>query len=427
MANDKHIEQLLKGVDSWNGWRAEANHQGNHFTPDFRDADLWDIFRKAGRLEENIYHPELGALFIPLSGADLNGADFTNANLSYADLRLAHLGSAHLNGTNLTASEPWRAYLGLYWDDLEKVPTHYRINEALVESVQDLLTEIQNIERIHAKDVGDITLYFRGEFESGWPLKPSVMRGERVLRESEMLVDLIARRPGEFNELPSALARWVLAAHHGLPTRFLDITSNPLVALFHSCDDTAQREETEKENGRLHVFAISKSLVKTFDSDVVSIIANFARLKRHQQHTILGLVDRVFPDGVFHHGEPEDWHKAMRILYQLIRQEKPYFGEWIDPRELYRVFVVEPQQSSERIWAQAGAFLVSAFHEQFEHEGLLNDIPETQTYAHCKLTVSGDKKKDIVKQLKSLGISRETLYPGLDSSAKAVKESYENR
>ena len=223
MAEDEHIKWLLEGVDSWN------ERVGLLFQADFSGADLWEIFRKADKLEENIYHPKLGPMFIPLSGADLSAADFTNANLSYADLRLARLGFANLNGTDLTASEPWRAYLGLHWDYLKKVPTCYRINETLVESVQDLLTEIQNIERIHAKDVGDITLYFRGEFESGWPLKPSVMRGERVLRESEMLVDLIARRPGEFNELPSALARWVLAAHHGLPTRFLDITSNPLV------------------------------------------------------------------------------------------------------------------------------------------------------------------------------------------------------
>ena len=61
----------------------------------------------------------------------------------------------------------------------------------------------------------------------------------------------------------------------------------------------------------------------------------------------------------------------MRLLYQLIRQEKPYFEERIDPRDLYQVFVVEPQQSSERLRAQAGAFLVSAFHERFERDEIL--------------------------------------------------------
>ena len=61
----------------------------------------------------------------------------------------------------------------------------------------------------------------------------------------------------------------------------------------------------------------------------------------------------------------------MRILYQLIRQEKSYFDERIDLRDLYKVYVVEPQLSSERIRAQAGAFLVSAFHERLERDEIL--------------------------------------------------------
>ena len=427
MANPEHIQWLLEGADSWNERREKLGLQGVHFTPDFREANLWEVFLKAGKLEKNIYHPELGSMFIPLSGADLTGADFTNADLSYADLRMAHLEVANLAGTNLTASEPWNAFLGIDFNDLKRTPTQYRYEGPLIKSVQGLLTEIQDIERLHVRDDREIILYFRGEFECGWPLKPSVMRDKKVLHESEMLLDLITRRPEEFNGLPSAFARWVLAAHHGMPTRFLDITRNPLVALFHACDDTAQLEKSKKEDGRLHVFAISRTLVKTFDSDIISIVANFARLRRHQQHTVLGLVGGVLPPDDFPTRDPEDWREAMRILYQLIRQEKPYFGEWMDPRDLYRIFVVEPQQSSERIRAQSGAFLVSAFHEQFEHEGFLPGFAGRQTYAYCNLTICVDEKKDIIRHLKSLGISRETLFPGLDSSAEAVKGFYENR
>ena len=131
----------------------------------------------------------------------------------------------------------------------------------------------------------EVLFYFRGEPQCGWKLRPSVMRGRgRAVSERKMLVDLVSRRPEDFREASSALAEWVLAQHHGLKTRFLDITSNPLVALFHACE-TDRPEDTI--NGRLHVFAAPGSIVKPFNSDSVSVVANFAKLSSDDQKAIL--------------------------------------------------------------------------------------------------------------------------------------------
>ena len=55
------------------------------------------------------------------------------------------------------------------------------------------------------------------------------------------------------------------------------------------------------------------------------------------------------------------YSEVIRRLYHFIRQEKPYFEERIDPRDWFKVFIVEPQQSFARIRAQSGLFSISAF------------------------------------------------------------------
>ena len=343
-----------------------------------------------------------------LNDAWLDGAVLNEAGLPFADMRGTRLSEAHTVGTNLTRTN--LAEARTLPPELLKAKLFFHLPLAqqgsgtpdLVSGVSELLDVTKRLGDLHREHHEEVLLYFRGEPKCGWDLCPSMIRDES-LRDSEdrMLVQLMSRRPEDFAGAPSALAQWVLAQHHGLPTRFLDITNNPLVALFHAC-------ETENDaDARLHVFAVPQSLVKSFNSDTVSVIANVAKLSSTEQ-------SKLFPEpGV-------DYSRVMARLYQLIRAEKPYFEERIDPKDFYRVFIVEPQQASERIRAQSGAFLVSAFHQRFERDEVLkwnNGIP---IYAHHQLRVPGKRKRGIMEELRLLNVTREKLFPGLDASAEAI-------
>ena len=450
-------DRLLEGKDAWNQRR-----KLHDFQPYFSFDDLFEVFRNAGRLDQNgrvrlssfnladaTFHGtnlgQVDLMHADLRRAQFNGCRFADTNFRQADLTdaefgLGYLGNAdfssailkntdligpNLSGADLGWSRYWQAKL--FADSaVAEQPSSFKIRR--VKNVAELIEICLELKNHYA----GLDIYFRGERDRTWCLRPSVMRPSKDrtfklrLHEGEMLRGLIAKRPEDFFGMNSALEQMVVAQHHGLMTRLLDVSRNPCVALFTACDarDPAGSLHENGMDGRIHVFAVPKVLVKSFDSDTVSVIANFAKLDRGYQNLLLGKTGQDSESE-----DPESplqylYEEALRRLYHYIRQEKPQFEKLIDPRHLLQVFIVEPKQSFERIRAQEGAFLISAFHERFEREQIQERVNSIPVYRHETIVVPGEQKESIRNELSLLGFTRETLFPSLDEVADRITFPY---
>ena len=394
---------------------------------DLRNANLW---------QANLQNADLGNA--DLRNVFLESAYLQNANLAGADFRNAHLREANLTRADISGSQIWTANLFRYTCQTESTRIE-NVEAKNTQNIEDLLKLLSTLDKHYSNESDDnkITLYFRGEPCNCWELQPSVMRQKRPHdAENKMLNHLMTVHPDSFATGESSFSQLVLGQHYGLPTRLLDVTRNPLVGLFYTtelCSDGECSCNSKcSNNGRLHIFAVPTRLIKPFNSDAVSIVANFAKLSRSQQDLLLS---KPFPDHqkeseteISHHMRTrissDAYQESLTRLCHFIAQEKPYFENRIDYRDFFRVFVVEPQQSFDRLRAQSGAFLISAFHERFEQKEILMWNDGIPVYDHYTVKVPNYRKRHILEELRRLNITRETLIPGLDSSAYAIKKRY---
>lgn len=100
-----------------------------------------------------------------------------------------------------------------------------------ISSVSDYLAIVDNASNrdFLINGVNGVTFY-RGQSDSKWELSPSLFREGLLDSENVLLTSIRRYRPDDFTG--SRLQQLALLQHYGMPTRLLDVTTNPLVGLF---------------------------------------------------------------------------------------------------------------------------------------------------------------------------------------------------
>ena len=175
---------------------------------------------------------------------------------------------------------------------LEKPPVKRSTNPK-VTTVQGFIGKVLSSEREGGSEV-----FYRGHSnKSKYKLEPSLFRkdddGNYLYLENEHILyrELIVSNSADFQSDEYTLDRLVRMQHYSLPTRLLDITSNPLIALYFAC------KSAPGEDGEVIIFSLDRSQVKYFDSDVASCISNLARLLKTEKDNI-NLEDDNFNDQI---------------------------------------------------------------------------------------------------------------------------------
>jgi uncharacterized protein YjbI with pentapeptide repeats len=133
MANQKHLEILKEGKETWNSWRKE----NPKIEPDLSGADL-----------SRIFYGEIDFSGTNLEKADLSSAFLPNANFSFANLRYANLSrafalSADFKGAILEGID--LSFANLSYSNLVKTNLSFaKLNHAKLEEANFYYADLSN-------------------------------------------------------------------------------------------------------------------------------------------------------------------------------------------------------------------------------------------------------------------------------------------
>ncbi len=278
--------------------------------------------------------------------------------------------------------------------------------------------------------------FYRGHGCLNYQLIPKVFRSKKHLEnEHNLYKEIQVRNADRFLTGSGRLELLTTMQHYGLPTRLLDITASPLVALYFAVSE----EKDHHRDGELIVFNMYYDKIKYFDSDTVEILTALSTLTSYEKlelakvslNALKEYIENVLEERRKrpHQIELITESELEKIIqkyntYPIVKKlnnevEKEYgihLGE-INPFDLFSVVPVQPKQTNERIIRQQGAFIAYGLMGEKVARKLTERYMYKERGKIVKYIIPAENKKDILLELESLGINAATIYPELDKVA----------
>jgi hypothetical protein len=191
-----------------------------------------------------------------------------------------------------------------------------------------------------------------------------------------------------------------LMQHHGSPTRLLDWTLSPYVAL-HFAVQPAEQE--------CAVWVYNPPMLH----EVLAGVEDWTNaIAEHQMGLMRDQVEKLKTLN----GDIEIKHEAINIMLRLGIGEK-----------LLVAPAVRPFQLNLRVSAQQAVFVLPLASEMPFEKCLLQTMLRSRAPGAIlnKITIKDHDRDHIMRELQRMNITNETLFPGLDGYAKSLADRYE--